>query len=137
MANPRKTIFLCGPMRGIPRREGLAWREKARKLLPKHFLTKHAYRGREEKETFSDPKTAVIRDKYDIRHCDLLLVNDTFANASMIGTAMEVLIAYENNIPVILFGNAHNKDYFLNYHSQARFATLEEACAMINRMFAD
>lgn len=124
-------------MTGIPRREGIAWREKARKLLSKHFLTKHAYRGREEKETFSDPKSAVIRDKYDIRHCDLLLVNDTFANVSMIGTAMEVLIAYENNIPVILFGRSHDKDYFLNYHSHARFTTLEEACAMINRMFAD
>ena len=124
-------------MRGVLRQEGLVWRKRAQKLLSKHFLTKHAYRGREEKEMFPDPKSAVIRDKYDIRHCDLLLVNDTFANASMIGTAMEVLIAYENNIPVILFGRGHDKDYFLNYHSQARFTTLEEACAMINRMFVD
>jgi len=137
MTKFKKTVFLSGPMRGILRQEGLTWRRTARKLLSSHFFTKHAYRGREEKETFTDYRSAVIRDKYDILHCDLVLVNDTLADASMVGTAMEVLIAFENNIPVILFGTGHEKDYFLNYHSQARFATLAEACEMINKMFAD
>jgi hypothetical protein len=133
----KKTIFLSGPMRGIVREEGIAWRNQATKLLGKKFTVKHAYRGREVKETFTDPRTAVARDKYDVVHSDLVLVNDTLPTASMIGTAMEVFLAFEKNIPVILFGKGHEKDYFLNYHSHARFDTLKEACAMINKMFAD
>lgn len=133
----KKTVFLSGPMRGIPREEGVGWRKKAIKLLSEKFNVKHAYRGREEKETFTDPRLAVIRDKYDILHSDIMLVNDTFENASMIGTAMEVFLAHQNNIPVILFGNGHSKDYFLNYHSHARCENLEEACLLINTMFFD
>lgn len=133
----KKIVFLSGPMRGIPREEGLGWRKKATELLSEKFDVKHAYRGREEKETFIDPKSAVARDKYDILHSDILIINDNFPAASMIGTAMEVLLAFENHIPIFIFGDAHKEDYFLNYHSHARFASLEEVCDMVNKMFAD
>lgn len=66
----------------------------------------------------ADPRIAVQRNKNDILAADIVLMNDTFENASMIGTAMEVLFA-------------HEKDYFLNYHSHVRFNTLEEACSSI------
>lgn len=133
----KKTVFLCGPMRGIPKKDALSWRKKATELLSAKFIVKHAYRGREEKETFLDPRSAVARDKYDVLKSDILIVNDTFTDASMIGTAMEVLLAFENHIPVVVFGTAHNKDYFLNYHSHARCSSLKEACELVNRMFFD
>ena len=133
----KKTIFLSGPMRGIPRIEGLGWRKKAIELLSNNFTVKHAYRGREKGETFSDPRSAVIRDKYDIAHSDIVIVNDTFPTASMIGTAMEVLLAFEHSIPVFIFGEGHKDDYFLNYHSHGRFSSLEEVCDMVNKMFVD
>lgn len=128
-------IFLSGPMRGVPRAEGIAWRESARKLLGDGFLILHAYRGREEKETFPDPRLAVIRDKQDINRADVVIVNDSIPNASMIGTAMEVFYAHSLNKVVILFGDVHPKDYWLNYHSHTRVATLEEACELVKRMF--
>ena len=133
----KKTVFLSGPMRGIPREEGLSWRKKAMELLSGKFNVKHAYRGREKKETITDLRSAVARDKYDILHSDVLIVNDTFLTASMIGTAMEVFFAYENNIPIFIFGDSHKEDYFLNYHSHARYSSLEEVCDMVNKMFAD
>lgn len=133
----KKTVFLCGPMSGILREVGLGWRKDATKLLSANFIVKHAYRGRETKETFSDPRMAVARDKYDVHRSDVLIVNDTFPEASMIGTAMEVFLAFENHIPVIVFGDAHDQDYFLNYHSHVRCSSLEEACELINRMFVD
>lgn len=132
----QKRVFLSGPMRGIPRAESLAWRTKAAELLAVNFDTVHALRGREEKETFSDPRTAVIRDLSDINSCDILLVNDTIVDCSMIGTAMEVFYAHGRNMPVIIFGRAHHADYWLNYHSHLRVDTLEEACNVLNRMFA-
>lgn len=132
----KRIVFLSGPIRGMSRDEALSWRRKAAELLSPHFETIHALRGREEKETFADPKAAVIRDLDDIRRADALIVNDTFATASMIGTAMEVFYAFENKKPVIVFGDAHSKDYWLNYHSHLRVATLQDACEVLNKMFA-
>ena len=130
-----KKIFLSGPIRGIPREDALGWRNDAVKLLSENFEVFHALRGREKQETFTDPKAAVIRDLSDIQTADILLVNDTVSDCSMIGTSMEVFFAFQQNKPVIIFGNAHNKDYWLNYHSHLRVNTLEEACTVLNQMF--
>jgi len=124
-------------MRGIPRNEGIAWREKARKLLGKNFKVLHAYRGREEKETFPDPRGAVIRDKDDIKRAGIIIVNDTYQNASMIGTSMKVFYAYELNKIIIIYGNSHKEDYWLNYHSHIRVNSLEEACQLVRKMFSE
>lgn len=131
-----KKVFLSGPMRGVARVDALRWRNDAIALLAPKFDAIHALRGREEKETFTDPKSAIIRDLNDIRDCDIVLVNDMNADASMIGTAMEVFYAFENKKPVIVFGNGHEKDYWLNYHSHMRAGTLEEACDILNKMFS-
>lgn len=134
--NSKKTVFLSGPIRGLSREDSLGWRNEAVKSLSKKFKVLHALRGREEKEVFSDPRAAVIRDLNDVENCDVLLVNDTYAEASMIGTAMEVFYAHQNNKPVIIFGNAHDKDYWLNYHSHLRVKDLKEACKIVNDMFS-
>lgn len=132
----KKTIFLCGPMRGVSRQDSLAWRQKASDLLSEKFNVLHAMRGREIEETFTDPRSAVIRDLSDIKNSDLVLVSDVIDNCSMIGTSMEVFFAHQNHKPVIIFGRAHDKDYWLNYHSHLRVDTLEEACEVINKMFS-
>ena len=103
----KKQIFLSGPIKSIPREESLPWRKKATKYLSAKFKVIHALRGRETKETFSDYRAAVIRDLSDIKNSDILLVNDTLKNSSMIGTSMEVFYAFQQNKPVIIFGDAH------------------------------
>lgn len=133
----KNTVFLCGPMRGIPRAESLGWRREAVKLLAGKFYVLHALRQREIKETLPDPRSAIARDKNDIVRSDIILVNDTFPAASMIGTAMEVLFAYQLHKIIVVFGHAHEKDYWLQYHSHICANTLEEACGYINRFFAD
>lgn len=133
--NNKKTIFLSGPMRGVPRKEALAWRKKAGQILSAKFNLLHAYRGREKKETFADPRLAITRDKNDILKSDLVLVNCTRHDASMIGTSMEILFAFENNKTIIIFGDAHIDNYWLNYHIHARESSLESACKLINKMF--
>ena len=132
----KKQIFLSGPIRGVTREESLTWRNKATEYLSEKFEVIHALRGREEKETFTDYKTAVIRDLSDIKNSDIMLVNDTLEDCSMIGTSMEIFYAFQQNKPVVIFGNAHNKDYFLNYHTHLRVNTLEEACDVLIRMFS-
>ncbi len=131
----KKTVFLSGPMRGLPREESLGWRKRATELLKDNFNVVHALRGREERETFTDPRIAVVRDLYDIKRSDVLLVNDTVENCTMIGTSMEVFFAFQETKPIIVFGNAHDKDYWLNYHIHLRMKNLEDACDVINKMF--
>ncbi len=129
-----KKVFLSGPIRGIPRENALHWRNEAVNLLA-DFDVFHALRGREVNETMPDPRLAIIRDKIDIDNADILLMNDTFSDASMIGTSMEIIYAHERNKIVVVFGNSHEKDYWLNYHCHVRVSTLEEACALINKFF--
>lgn len=131
----KKKIFLSGPMRGIPREESLGWRKEAVKLLEYNFDVLHAFRGREEKETFTDPRAAVVRDLSDVKNADILLVNDTEMNVGMIGTSMEIFFAFQQNKPIIVFGGAHDKDYWLNYHIHLRTKNLNEACEILNKMF--
>jgi hypothetical protein len=132
-----KIVFLSGPIRGLSRQESMAWRIQADKLLKEKCETIHALRRREERETLPDPRIAVQRDKADIARSDILLVNDTFENSSMIGTSMEVLYAHKMNKLVIIFGRAHEKDYWLGYHSHVTFDTLEEACSFILDSYYD
>lgn len=131
----KKIIFLAGPMKGIPKDIALEWRKKAIEILSDNFDLVHAMRGREEKETFLDYKAAIARDKDDIIHSDIILVNDTFDNASMIGTSMEIIFAHELHKIIIIFGKAHESDYWLNYHCHTRLNSLEEACDYVNKLF--
>lgn len=137
MENIHKIVFLSGPMRGVLRSEGLAWRNKIKNILGSNFKVLHAYRGREEKETFTDSRLAVIRDKSDILRSDIVIVNDTYPKASMIGTAMEVFFAHSLNKIVIIFGDAHLNDYWLDSHSHVRVKSLEEACDIVSKFFVD
>lgn len=131
----KKKVFLCGPMRGVSREISLGWRILATKYLSKNFEVVHAMRGREEKETFTDSRAAVIRDINDIKNTDIMLVNDTIEDCGMIGTSMEVFLAHQLDKPIIVFGHAHDKDYWLNYHIHLRTDNLEEACKVLKKMF--
>lgn len=132
-----KKVFLCGPMRGVDRTESLKWRREAETLLKDNFIVKHAFRGREDHETFPDPKGPVIRDKQDVVDSDILIVNDTLNEASMIGTSMEILLAYNAGKTIIVFGDAHKGDYWLDYHSTMRVLDLESACKICKDLLYD
>ncbi len=123
-------------MRGVDRKLSLGWRNRASKILSSKFVIVHAMRGRELKEAFLDYRAAVARDLSDIKDADILLVNDTIENASMIGTSMEIFFAHSLHKPIIIFGNAHEKDYWLNYHSHSRFKDLDEACEVLKSLFS-
>jgi hypothetical protein len=124
-------------MVGIKREEGMGWRNEISRILENRFRILSPYRGRESKETFSNPKCAVVRDKSDIRTSDIVIVNDSFENVSMIGTSMEILYAYENEKTIIAFGGNHRGNYWLDYHLTTRVETLEEACNLCLRLYHD
>jgi hypothetical protein len=130
-----KTIFLSGPMRGVPRAVSLGWRLDLEKKLAGNFKILHAFRGREEKETMPDPRGAVIRDKNDIINSDLIVVNDTFENVSMVGTSMEIIFANSLNKPIIVFGNVNKGNYWYDAHIHIRVNTVEEVEELLLKLF--
>ena len=129
-----KTVFLCGPIRGLDKSDYLGWRKEAEKKLGDDFNVIHALRHCEEKGSFPFPKAKVARDKHDILNSDIILVNDTFENASMIGTSMEVIFANERDKIVVIFGEAHKNDFWLETHSHIRFYNLDEAIDFVRKM---
>lgn len=129
-----KTIFLSGPIRDLERDVALSWRKEAEEKLSKNFKVLNPLRNREQKGTFPYPKGIVMRDKQDILSSDIILINDTFDNISMVGTAMEIIYAFEKDKYVILFGESHKNHPWIEYHSHIRFINLEEAINFINKM---
>jgi hypothetical protein len=132
-----RTVFLSGPIRGVPRPQAVEWRRRAVALLSPSFAVLNPLRGREGGETLPNPSVAVQRDKADILRSDIVLVNDSVREASMIGTAMEVMFAWEHRKLVVVFGAAHFPDYWLDGHSHVRFDRLEESIECLQAHFRD
>jgi hypothetical protein len=130
-----KTVFLGGPIRHLERESALKWRLKAMKLLGNDFNVINPLRGREKGGTFPFLKGIVARDKYDIDHSDILLVNDELEDIAMIGTSMEIMYAFERGLIIALFGNGHKGNLFLEEHSHMRFDALEDASEFLIKMF--
>lgn len=102
-------IYLSGAMSGISFEEQSKWRnnimdeirynrECEKKCLffnPVNYYNYNEQNHKSEKEVMEF-------DLYNLRNSNLVVVN--LNNASSIGTAMELMLAKERNIPVIAFG---------------------------------
>lgn len=98
-----KRIYLAGPIAGCSDAECKDWREYAKQWLYQRQAEgvdplRRDYRLADEQQHW--PYREIVElDKYDIRGCDAVLVHWTRMS---IGTAMEVLFAWENKKPVIV-----------------------------------
>lgn len=102
-------IYLSGGMSGLSFEEQSKWRNnmmneiKYNKECEKtvYFFNPVDYYNFEEKQHKSE-KEIMEFDLYNLRNSNLVVVN--FNNVLSIGTAMELMLAKEYNIPVIAFG---------------------------------
>lgn len=102
-------VYLSGAMSGISFEEQSKWRNnlineiKYNRDCDKtvHFFNPVNYYNFEEKNHKSE-KEIMEFDLYNLRNSNLVVVN--LNNPSSIGTAMELMLAKERNIPVIAFG---------------------------------
>lgn len=102
-------VYLSGAMSGISFEEQSKWRNnlineiKYNRDCEKtvHFFNPVNYYNFEEKNHKSE-KEIMEFDLYNLRNSNLVVVN--LNNPSSIGTAMELILAKERNIPVIAFG---------------------------------
>jgi nucleoside 2-deoxyribosyltransferase len=115
-------LYLAGPIHGCSDSEANDWRDAITKLHPDTLNPmRRDYRGREGNFTAE----IVELDKKDIDDSDGVIV---WFEKPSVGTAMEILYAWERKKPVVVIykTDAHVSPW-LSYHSVAIVKTIEEA----------
>lgn len=129
-----KKVYLCGPINGCTDAECKDWRAYAKDNLKSETLDPMArdYRGREREPGID--KEIVENDKKDVDSSDVILVN--YVQPS-IGTAMEILYAWEGFKPIVLVCEPETiLSPWLTYHiGQDNIVhSMREACERINAL---
>ena len=124
-------VYLCGPINGCTDEECKDWREMVKKELGEENCLdpmRRDYRGREH----TCYVEIVELDKLDILQCDYVLVN--FDKPS-VGTAMEILFAWMNHIPVfVVRKDGTIVSPWLRYHTTQFFSSFESAVEEIRNV---
>lgn len=115
-------IYLAGPINGCTDAEANDWRTAVKKIHP-DCLDPMArdYRGKE-----AESVNAIVEgDKADIDQCDAVLV---YFEKPSVGTAMEVLYAWERKTPVVVINRSGKPvSPWLVYHACAVVDSIEAA----------
>jgi nucleoside 2-deoxyribosyltransferase len=130
-----KLLYLAGPIGKQTIEESGVWRKQVEESFEDLYSIniRSPLRGKKEenRKSYTDAEI-VLRDKLDIK--DLVLVfwpERTVSN----GTAMEILYAYENKVPVIFVGSWAREDVWVRHHVVRIFDELDEAVDYIKEMW--
>lgn len=127
-----KKVYLAGAINKMSDADCKDWREEAiKKLALLGFGALNPmdrdYRGKEK----TAYKEIVELDKLDIDNSAYIIVN--YLKPS-VGTSMEVLYAWEQGKPVVIFTTSDNVSPWLVYHSTKIVKTLFEAIVEIDKI---
>lgn len=152
-------VYLAGPISGLDFDGATDWREFAKNELGQFGITTLSpLRYQEHLRTIgvftdcsteterlrspmSTPKGLTIRDRWDARRCDVLLVNLLGAKKVSVGTVMEIAWAdgAQKDIPIVAAiepdGNIHEHAMLMHCISY-RVPTLWEACDLTRQLLA-
>jgi hypothetical protein len=143
----RPTVFLCGPITGIPPAAATAWRLRATKALAgdAHIIdpTRDVLDAKRQStdaagqplsvERMLHGKRTVARNLFDVRRSDLVMACFLGTESVSIGAVGEIFWAHVFSIPVVLvreIGNVHNHD-MLNELAGWIFEDLDTAIATV------
>ncbi|MHA2343507.1 MAG: nucleoside 2-deoxyribosyltransferase [Candidatus Hodarchaeales archaeon] len=123
-------VYLAGPIFKCSDSECKDWRDYAIEKLESDTLNPmdRDFRGMEDDATL----LIVEGDKLDIMEADVVLANYGDKPPSSVGTAMEILFAWEQHKPVFLVTTQPKISPWLKYHSSQIFESLDEAIEYIN-----
>lgn len=113
-----RRVYLLGPISGLSYEEATQWRKDVRDELDYLYdgkiktMSPMSHKESLQYETeiklhyadnlYSNAKSVFMRDVAMVRNADLILGDLTHMNTGSIGSFMELGIAYERNIPIIL-----------------------------------
>ena len=123
-------VYLAGPIFDCTDAECRDWREYATEKLDCRTVDpmRRDYRGVEEESVVE----IVELDKLDIIGVDYVLVNYGDIPPGSVGTAMEILFAWEQHKPVIIVTSQSKVSPWLTYHSYLILGSLDAAIVYIN-----
>jgi nucleoside 2-deoxyribosyltransferase len=126
-----KTAYLAGPIFGCDDSEAKDWRNY---IIQKwgsdiYFLDpmRRDYRGLEG----DYEREIVVLDKIDIDISDVVIV---YYEQPSVGTSMEVLYAWERNVPVVIVTTQAKLSPWLMYHSTLVVDTFAKAIDFVERV---
>lgn len=124
-----KTVYLAGAIHGLTDDECRVWRDQATAILSEHgFATlnpmRRDYRGVECEHA----EEIVDGDLADIESSVAVLVN---ASRPSWGTAMEVVLAAQEGVPVVAFTPHQTISPWLYHFTDAVVPTMEQAIKLI------
>jgi len=127
-----KLVYLAGAINKMSDKDCVDWRREATlKLQQIDFDTldpmRRDYRGKED----SAYREIVEKDKDDIDLADVVLVN--YLKPS-VGTSMEILYAWKQKKPIILFTTEKHVSPWLTFHCSKIVKTLDVAIKEIQRL---
>lgn len=149
MAKPN--VYLAGPITGLSYNGCVDWRESVKAKFEDMGITglspmRHKdYLLNEttiadthaDLSVMSSQRGIFARDEWDVRRCDIVLVNMLGAERVSIGTVMEIAWAWAYKVPVVLVmesqGNIHEHS-MLREACPFRVDTLDEAVDIIGAM---
>jgi len=119
-----KRIYLAGPIELVSEDVAMEWRADAAAYIAENTECESVDPMHYEDEDSSDANI-VNTDKALIKSCDAVLVDGRTPGW---GTAMEVLFAWERNIPVVVWGvTEYEASKWLRHHSVAVIKSLPQA----------
>ncbi len=124
-------IYLAGAINGRSDAECVDWRQEMKSVFPEHELVDpmvRDYRGKEEMNV----DAIVEQDKRDIFSCDVVLVR---YDKPSVGTSMEILYAWEQHIPIVLWTNQENLSPWLLYHCDFVGQMLDTVKSLVYRAY--
>jgi len=83
------------------------------------------------------PKEIFEEDMESVKKSDLVVVEMDCPNYHYIGSSIEIHKAWQEDIPVIVWGKAHTMHYFLRYLTTWRVDNMERAVDIIFRQYHD
>lgn len=121
-------VYLAGPIHGCADAEVKEWRARAKWLIEPYYEVIDPatwdFRGSEDEHVAE----IVERDKTAISVSDRVLVNLWRLGA---GTCMEILEAWNLEIPVVVIVPEGPVSPWIRYHANAVVGTLDEAVALL------
>ena len=151
-------VYLGGPISGLDFDGATDWRVRADNLLSPHGIktlnplryqehlrsvgtfTNAAREAARLESPMSMPKGLTIRDKWDAKRCNVLLVNFIGAKTVSIGTVMEISWAEDAGNPVVVAiepdGSNPHEHAMLNHCIGFRVPTLWDATDVTRQLLA-
>lgn len=145
-----QTVYLCGPITGVPLREAVGWRRAVAEALagsaqvidPTHYAPdttrrsdSAATRALTEERLLRGRRT-LERDQADVRRSDLVLACFLGAKSVSIGSVGEMFWAHTMKKPIVLVRedeNVHNHD-MLNAIAGWVFTDLDAAIGQVMKL---